>query len=442
MIVTTCYTGTQRAVLVSSDEAIRDVLIHKQDHFSDRPPSVRAELMVQGCDVAFGNDSPAWHYKKNHMKRSMRQYGDGLKKLESLTLTYGLEMIADMEGQSGHAFDPYKMIRLCVGSIIMVLTYGYSTRADVNAFTKLEAEGIRMLQPKGLYLMLDIFPWLRFVFPKLNDIYKEVWKNGKDTEQLFRRFTDKRKENKELHVSNVFIDHFLNLLEAKSNSEPSEDKNNLLGEKDVIFMGIDLLMSGVTTTSATLYSLLGILVNHPSIQDKAHAEIMEVIGDRHPCIEDRQNMPFVEAVLLEAHRYISHLPVLIPHYCTSGTELNGYLIPEGTMILANIWSLQHNEIYWDQPWVFNPNRFLENGKPVPPDHINRQRVLNFGVGRRRCVGEIFAKNRLFILVTLLLQKFKFLPAEGHPRPEHDPRKYDVRLSILIKPYKLSAQLRK
>ncbi len=422
------------------EEAIRDVLIHKQEHFSDRPPSLRAELIVPGFNVIFGNSSPAWHYKKKHMMRAIKQHGDGLKKLESLTLTFGMEMLTTIEKHAGEAFDPYKVIRLSVGSIIMALTYGYSTNHDVNAFLDIEAEGIKMVQPHGLYLLLDIFPLLRFVFPKLMSIYKEVWKIGKDSEQLFTLFTNTRKQNMEADESEVFIDHFLNLLDTQSELNAEKD-NIMVSEKDVIFIGSNLLGAGVTTTSATLYTILGILVNHPSLQDKAYNEIVKVIGERHPCIEDRQNMPFVEAVILEAHRYIALMPVLLPHYCTSGSELNGYLIPEGTMVLANIWSLQHNESYWDQPWVFNPERFLENGKIVPPDHVNKQRVLNFGAGRRQCLGEIFARNRLFILVTLLLQKFKFLPAEGHPRPEHDPRKYDVRLSVIIKPYKFSVQLR-
>ena len=40
----------------------------------------------------------------------------------------------------------------------------------------------------------------------------------------------------------------------------------------------------------------------------------------------------------------------------------------------------------------------------------------------------------------MLQKFHFLPAAGHPRPKHDPREYDVRVNIIIKPYHLTAKM--
>ncbi len=221
-----------------------------------------------------------------------------------------------------------------------------------------------------------------------------------------------------------------------------ENKNVKLDEQHVIQSGGNLLLAGIATTSVTLYSLLGILVNHPSIQDTAYHQINEVIGKRPPNIEDRQNLSFIEAILLEAHRYITIAPVLIPHYCISGSKIKGYKIPPGTLILPNIWNLHHNPDYWESPWMFNPYRFIEDGKLVAPDHINRQRVMIFSAGNRKCSGELFAKNRLFILLTLMLQKFKFLPSEGHPRPKHDPREYDIRLNLVIKPYILSAQLRK
>ncbi len=424
-------------MVVSSEKAIKDVLITKQDYFSDRPPSLRSDILTQGCDVIFGNDSNT-RYKKKHMMRAIKQSEDQIKHVESMTLSFGTEMLEEMEKHQGNAFDPYNTILLCVGSIVMDMTFGYSTIDDVKTFTQLWADTVKVLEPKGLYLLLDIFPWLRFVLPKFRAIHREVRKYGKDMEKTFRMFTDTTKKRTRTSDSMACIGHFLNLLETQCNSDK---RINMLDEKDVIFVGVDYLMAGLGPPSSTLYSLLGILVNHPSVQDRAYSEISRAIGKRHPCIQDQHNLPFLEAIILEAHRYISLFPVLIPHYCSTASKLSGYLIPEGTMILANMWSLHHNEEYWDQPWVFNPDRFLENGSLVPADHIKRQRLLNFGIGRRKCVGDTFAKNRLFLLVTLLLQKFKFLPAEGHPTPRHDPREYDVRLNLLIKPYKLCAQLR-
>ncbi len=425
---------------MSSEEAVREALIHKTEEFSDRPPSLRGEILFQKHDVAFGNNHPIWNYIKKNMMQAMKLHGRGLQQLESMTLEFGTDMLAEMDRHCGEAFDPCEIIRSTIGSIIMALTYGYSTHADVIRFANLERMFIEMMQPQGLYLLLDTFPWLRFLLPQVRQIHNRALKIRQGIEETFRHFTATRKDKADCG-SIVYIDHFLNLFETQCNSGPLKNHEKL-DEKHVIFAGVDLLIGGITTTSVTLYSLLGILVNHPSIQDTAYGDIRAVIGERYPNIEDRTNLPFIEAILLEAHRYITLNPVLLPHFCTSGSKLMGYEIPPGTLIFPNIWSVHHNPEYWESPWMFNPYRFMEDGKLVPPDHINRQRIMSFSAGKRKCPGEFFARNRLFILLTMMLQKFKFLPAEGHPLPKHDPREYDVRLNLIIKPYKLSAHLRK
>ena len=152
-------------------------------------------------------------------------------------------------------------------------------------------------------------------------------------------------------------------------------------------------------------------------------------------------MPFTQAVILETLRYHSVMPVAIPHVATCDSELQGYHVPAGTIIFPNLWRLHHDERYWENPWEFNPNRWLEDGNVVPPDHIKKQRLLPFGAGRRQCAGEIFARNRLFILTTMLLQRFKFVPATGHPKPNHDPSDCILHFLLQSNPYKLSVQPR-
>ncbi len=371
------------------------------------------------------------------MLKSMKKHGAGLKHLESQTLKFGMEMLTEMSKCCGQAFDPFDVIRLALGSIMMTLVYGYSTPTDVKQFAELENHFVRMMKPSGFYLLLDICPLLRFVLPKLKMIHQEFLDVGKNVEQTFRSYTNNRKKTLNSDNSRVIIDHFL----LHDNLGDPKGRNIAFDDTDLTYIGFDLLIGGIATSSTFLYNLLGILVNHPSIQDKAYAEIIQAIGKQPPTLEDRQKLPIIEALILENLRYTSLVAVALPHCTSSSSQLHGYLIPEGTLIFPNLWAQHHNEKYWDDPWEFNPLRFLEDGQLVPPDHIKRQRLIAFGAGRRQCTGEAFARHWLFLLVTLMLQNFKFLPAEGHPAPQHDPRKYVMRLNLLIKPYHLSAQSR-
>ncbi len=426
-------------MVVSSNEAIREVLIHKQNDFSDRPPSLRAEMMLEGHDIFFSNNSAKWRYKKKHLMQALKQHGDGLKHLEAMTLKFGHEMLKEMENHQRNPLEPNELFRSTIGSIIMVLTYGYSTTDDVKKCIDLDSRSQALLVPSGPGILLDICPALRFVLPQLKTLFDDVIKFRKDVENTFRTFTSIRKLNMHNSNSQIFIDHFLNLIDESSNSKDS--KKITLEEEDVVFVGVDVVMAGLGTTMTLLTNLLGILVNHPNIQDKAYAQIKEIIDDKPPSIEDRANIPYVEAIIIEVLRYTSFFSLLIPHYSSCSSKIGGYFIPEGTLIFNNVWHLQHDEEFWEEPWAFNPMRFIEDGKVVAADHEKKQRVLSFGAGRRQCPGEVFARNRLFILVTMMLQRFKFVPAKGHPCPQHDPRDYDVSLINIIKPYYVNTQPR-
>lgn len=55
----------------------------------------------------------------------------------------------------------------------------------------------------------------------------------------------------------------------------------------------------------------------------------------------------------------------------------------------------------------------------------------FGLGKRACLGEALAINRLFLSMTTLVQRFKFSAAEGYPLPDVDPRNFE--LGVVLKP---------
>ena len=73
----------------------------------------------------------------------------------------------------------------------------------------------------------------------------------------------------------------------------------------------------------------------------------------------------------------------------------------------------------------------------PPSHC---RNVAFGAGKRSCVGENLARNRAFLFLACLMQKYTITPAEGYPLPPRDPREYAPGLSIRPKSYFISAEL--
>ncbi len=125
-------------------------------------------------------------------------------------------------------------------------------------------------------------------------------------------------------------------------SDTGKDDVYTMDENDVMAMGLNIVIAGQTTTQSAVDVLVALLVNYPDIQERAYHDIQEAIGDRIPTCDDKPSLPFIEALVLEGLRYGTVSGLSQPHYNREDIWLDGYLIPKGTMIHANIWSLSHD----------------------------------------------------------------------------------------------------
>lgn len=86
------------------------------------------------------------------------------------------------------------------------------------------------------------------------------------------------------------------------------------------------------TTAFILY-----MASFPEIQEKAQAEIDVVIGtERLPNLQDQDQLPYIEALIKECHRFNPIVP-LIPHSNETDDIYRGFKIPKGAWIMANSW---------------------------------------------------------------------------------------------------------
>ena len=77
---------------------------------------------------------------------------------------------------------------------------------------------------------------------------------------------------------------------------------------------------------------------YPEVQKKAQEEIDRVIGgDRLPVNADKPNLPYIEAVMKETHRWHPVAPLGVAHACKNEDEYSGFRIPSGAIMLPNIW---------------------------------------------------------------------------------------------------------
>ena len=201
-------------------------------------------------------------------------------------------------------------------------------------------------------------------------------------------------------------------------------------EENLVACALDLLFAGTETTSTTIRWALLFMAVYPEIQAHVQAEIDAVIGQaRQPALEDRNNMPYTNAVIHEVQRKGNIIPFNVPRQAVKDTVLAGFRVPKGTILIPNLSSVMYDKKEWETPHSFNPGHFLKDGQ-----FWKREAFMPFSIGKRACLGELLARAELFLFFTSLLQKFTF---QAPPDTILD-FKFTMGITLAPRPYKICA----
>jgi cytochrome P450 len=82
----------------------------------------------------------------------------------------------------------------------------------------------------------------------------------------------------------------------------------------------------VSATGIFLY----LIAKNPHVQKKAQEEIDRVVcSGRLPDVNDRPDLPYIEAIYRELLRYEPPLGIGIPHSLVEDDVIDGYFLPKG-----------------------------------------------------------------------------------------------------------------
>ncbi len=173
-----------------------------------------------------------------------------------------------------------------------------------------------------------------------------------------------------------------------------------------------LFLAGHETSASALTWALHLLANAPEIQERAHREVIEVIGDRQPTPADMKKLVLVWNVFRETLRLFP--PVgFFARQASESCPMRDKTVPAGASVMIAPWLIQRHRKLWQDPDVFDPDRYANERSR----ESLRTAYLLFGMGQRVCMGAAFAQQEGALILASVLRHYRLRPVAGHvPQP--------------------------
>ncbi|NXJ80383.1 CP2CJ protein, partial [Trogon melanurus] len=393
--VFTVHLGPEPVVVLHGHDVVKEALIDRADEFAARGHMPIGDRANNGLGIIFSNNKE-WLEVRRFALTTLRNFGMGKRSIEQRIQEESEHLLEEINKTKGAPFDPTFMLSSAVSNIICSIVFGKRYDYKDKKFLALLANmnNIAKMMNSHWGQLYQMFSKIMYYLPgPHNKIFAEF--------DMLKAFVS---EEVKIHQASFdpsspqdFIDCFLSKMQ-----EEKENPNSSFHMENLITSAFDLFIAGTETTSTTVRYGLLLLLKHPKIQEKVQEEIDRVIGrSRRPCVADRTQMPYTDAVVHEIQRFIALVPLALPHTVIKDTNFRDYIIPKGTTIFPIISSVLYDNKEFPNPNEFNPEHFLKENGTFRKSNL----FMPFSAGKRICPGEGLARMEIFLLVTTILQNF-------------------------------------
>jgi cytochrome P450 len=407
------YLGRTPIVVINSITAAREAVLRQRDTFSGRPyPSdlpYGCQLVgKQGKNIGFGDVTPEWKLQRKIAEQALRDFFG--RTMEDHVMTEVGKLLARLRPRVGKPLELGPDFDLAILNVICSLLFGVHYELGDSEFQRIVyfnacfTEGLKPGQ------LVDVFPWLaRFPLPGLKKLRHAVAIRDEILDTKYAEHEATFDENNIRDLTDAILKAKSEFLDSESELKTSLTEDHL---KAIL---ADSFIAGFKTTATSLRWVFVYLLNNPRVQDRIHQELSPY--SELPGLKDRPALQYLQATLAEVLRCASPVPIPIPHRVTGHTTLCGYQIPKDTTMFLNLWGINHDPDWWDQPFEFKPERFFNDEGMYEAPSASRCSYLPFSAGRRVCLGESLSNAIQYLFVSSLLHEFSFEVPPGCEPPD-------------------------
>ncbi|KAI3812992.1 hypothetical protein L1987_17705 [Smallanthus sonchifolius] len=401
--------GSITSVVASTPDAAREILQHNDEACSGRvvPDAVTA---LDNHDAAVLWISPNEEWRS--IRKALNTY---------LTHQHKLDTLRDLrqnvvEGMLGFLRESgRKKARVDIGKLAFAVALNQMSNTclsqNVTSYESDDIGGFKtavktLMEVDGKFNISDIFPVLKPLDPQ--NIRRQAKAAYDWFDEVTEGFISERLKHRNSKVPRLgdMLDSLLDY---------SEDNEADFGLKHIKTLLVDLFLAGTETSSNTTEWAMTELLLNPDMFSRVREEVSTIVGEDGKIQEAKiLDLPYLHAVIKETMRLHLSVPLLVPHKTETEVKLGEYIVPKNTQILVNAWAMARDPRYWENPLMFNPERFLGNELDYKGQHF---KFIPFGSGRRMCPGIPLAHRVVSFMVASFVYHYDWkLP---HAREEMD-----------------------
>ncbi|NWS16544.1 CP1A5 protein, partial [Pachyramphus minor] len=415
--------GMRPVLVLSGLETIKQALVKQGEDFMGRPDLHSFRYVADGQSMTFSPDSgEVWKARRKLAQNALKTFSIAPSPTSSSTCLLEEHVSKEAEYlitkflqlmEEEKSFDLNQYLVVSVANVICAMCFGKRYEHNDQELLSVVNSAEQFDDVAGAGNPADFIPLLQY-------LPSRSMKTFIDFNKSFLCFLQKIvKEHYETYDKNNIRDITDSLIEQCLEKKVETNTATQIPKEKIVNLVNDIFGAGFDTVTVTLSWSLMYLVTYPDMQKRIQKELDQTIGqERKPRLSDRGTLPYTEAFILEMFRHSSFLPFTIPHSTTKDTVLNGYYIPKDRCVFVNQWQVNHDKKLWKDPETFNPERFLSaDGTKVNKE--DGEKVLVFGLGKRRCIGESIGRWQVFLFLSTLLQQLEFSVCDGK-KPDMTP----------------------
>ncbi|XP_044463354.1 premnaspirodiene oxygenase-like [Mangifera indica] len=403
--------GEVSTVVVSSPRYAREVMKTHDINFASRPQMVATHILsYDSADIILAPYGDSWRQLR---KICMLELFSTIR-VKSFRSIREEEVSALIHFLASNTGSPINLTEK-----IFTLIHGITSRAAFGGKSKDQELFISLMKDivevTAGFNIADLFPSIGFL----------QWITG------FKSRVEKLHQEADRIVEKIINDHKMRNETLNDKSGEAEDdlvdvllKVQQRGDLEfpltmdcIKAVVSDIFGAGGETAAATIDWAMCEMMKNTRVLQKAQTEVREVFNKKGKINETSiDEMKFLKLVVKETLRLHPPAPLLIPRECREQCVINGVDIPIKTRVIVNVWAIGRDPGYWNEPEIFNPERFLNHSIDYRGTNFE---YIPFGAGRRKCPGISFGLANVELPLAMFLYHFDWKLPSGMKNEDLD-----------------------